>query len=253
MSRHSISKYILKVFGYIYRVINRSSWVICFLCTIVIFSPATLGEGIGKVYSPYVEPLETEIEWFGFFQDADEGSFQRYKLGVGKSLNEKWFAEVYIITGDVDDGQVDVNVVELEAKRQLTEQGEYSQDWGLLFEYEEDLDYSSHEFSTALLIAKDIRRWTTTTNIFAIYEWGSDRTDDLEAAVSSQLRYRYREMFEPGIEIHMADGVQAIGPMFSGIFRVGTARRLRWELGVFADFRDVGSNRTVKAGLEYEF
>lgn len=236
-----------------HRVINRWSRVICYFCTIVAFSPATLGQGIGKVYSPYVEPMETEIEWFGFFQDSAEGSFQRYKFGVGKSLNEKWFAEVYMITGDVDDGRLDVNAVELEAKRQLTEQGEYNQDWGLLFEYEEDLDYSNREFSTALLVAKDMGRWTATSNIFAIYQWGSDRSDDLEAAVSSQLRYRYREKFEPGIELHLADGIQAVGPMFSGVFRLGTAKSLQWELGVFGDFRDIDSNRTVKAGLSYEF
>ena len=118
-------------------IINRIlCWIIFFPSAL--FSNLILADGnsIDKVYHPYVLPLETEIEWRAISQhDEDEllDSQQQHRLGIGSSFFENWFTEIYLIGEKTSTEDFEVNAVEIEAKVQLTEQGEYSADWGLLF------------------------------------------------------------------------------------------------------------------------
>ncbi len=219
--------------------------------------PATvLADGIvvNKIYDPYVQPLETEIEWRIVDQrDDTRPDVQKQSLGFGRSLSDRWAAEVYAIASKGGGESLSVNAFELEAKWQLTEQGEYAADWGLLFELEREIESNSWEASTQLLAVRDLGRTTVTANLGLIYEWGERVQNEIETTFRVQARYRLKESFEPSIELHVGQDTTALGPSFSGLVRVADGKKLRWELGLFAGISEKSPDQILKANLEFEF
>jgi len=209
---------------------------------------------VSKIYDPYVQPLETEIEWRIVSQRDDVISdVQKHSIGIGRSLSDRWAGEIYAIGLKGLGESISVNAYELEAKWQLTEQGEYAFDWGLLFELERDIEQNAWEASAQLLAARDFGRTTVTGNLGLIYEGGKRIENEIESTLRLQARYRLRETFEPSLELHLGQDTTAAGPLFSGLFRVGEGRKLRWELGLFTGVSEKSPDRIVKANLEFEF
>jgi hypothetical protein len=226
------------------------------LVVALFFSSFAIADGIvvSKIYDPYVQPLETEIEWrFVSQRDDVDPDVHKQSIGFGRSLSDRWAAEIYAIGVQGHGESFSVNVYELEAKWQLTEQGEYAFDWGLLFELERDIEQNAWEVSTQLLAARDFGRLTVTGNLGLIYEDGKRVQGEIESTLRLQARYRLKETFEPSLELHVGQDTTAVGPLISGLFRVGEGRKLRWELGVFAGVSEHSPDRIVKANLEYEF
>ena len=214
------------------------------------------GSNIGKVYHPYVQPLEKEIELKALYQsdnDRQRDRAQKYSLGYGQSINDNWFAEISLI-GEKSRGEsFEIEEIELEALWQITEQGEYAADWGMLFEYERGLDESFNEVSATVLTERQWGRWVGTANLSLLYEWGSDVDNELETALALQGKYRYSRSIEPAIEFYSSEGGQGLGPVLLGSQRLGGGRQLHWEAGVIYGVDDDAADRTYKLILEYEF
>lgn len=231
--------------------------IIIFTSTLCISAPALAdGNSVDKVYHPYVLPMETEVEWRAIFQNDETEKLdnrQLHRLGIGTSFFENWFTEVYLIGEKSSTEEFDVNAVEIEAKVQLTEQGEYAADWGLLFELERQLDNSTGELSAALLVEKEWARWVGALNFFIEYEWRKERNNELELAAATQLRYRFNRLFEPAVEFYKNQDTLAIGPVVLGDIRLGIAKKLHWEFGIIFGLQDSSPQQTVRALLEYEF
>ena len=90
------------------------------------------GSTIDKVYHPYVQPEERELEFRAIVEnnsDRTSGDQQVYRLGYGQSFNDYWFGEVYLIGLKNDDQGLRLEAYELEALWQITEQGEFFDDW----------------------------------------------------------------------------------------------------------------------------
>lgn len=126
---------------------------------------------VDRVYAPYVQPLEKELEWR--LTDADGQQTQR--LGYGQSVTDRLFVEAYLIGADTTDNELRLEAYEVEALWQLTEQGEYSFDWGLITEYEWQRDNDDWELATSLITSKSWGRWVATSNLWLKYEWQEDR------------------------------------------------------------------------------
>ncbi|HHJ35554.1 MAG TPA: hypothetical protein ENJ87_07295, partial [Gammaproteobacteria bacterium] len=156
----------------------------------MIASTAVIADGnsIDKVYHPYVLPMETEIEWRAIFQDDENSALddqQQQRLGIGTSFIENWFTEIYIIGERTASDDLNASSVEIETKVQLTEQGEYAADWGLLIELERNFDRNIVEFSTAMLVEKEWGRWTGTLNAFIEFERRSEQlNNEIETIVA---------------------------------------------------------------------
>ncbi|WP_226648278.1 hypothetical protein [Microbulbifer variabilis] len=212
---------------------------------------------IDKVYNPYVQPLETEIEWRALAMPEDKqnnlDSLQLHRLGLGHSFSERWFGEAYLIGERYEGEGFDIESMELEVKRQLTEQGEYAADWGLLFELEKELSVNKWEAATALIAARESGRWVGTANLFAIYEWGDDIDNEFETQLRLQGRYRFAEAFEPALELYAGQDTVGIGPMASGVQRLTGARQLYWEFGLIFGITDESPDQSFRLLLEYEF
>jgi hypothetical protein len=214
------------------------------------------GVVIDKIYHPYVQPLERELEWRAIWQNDQPGrpDDQRlYRLAYGQAVGERWFAEVYVVGENSDEGNFGIEAYELELQRQLTEQGEYWADWGLLFELERERDLDIWEFSTGLLAEKEWGRWSGTANLFLLHEWGEDIADETETRLGLQARYRYSPAFEPAVELYSGQDTRGIGPAVMGQVRLGGRRQLRWEAGAIFGVDSQSPDTTLRFLLEFEF
>jgi len=214
------------------------------------------GSRIDKIYHPYVQPLERELEFRALNEEnasVGPGDRTKVRLGYGQALSDNWFAEGYLIGAKDDNRNFYLQSFEVEGIRQLTEQGEYSVDAGLLFDVESKFDGDLTEFSSALLLEKEWGRWSGTANLFGIYEFGSDVDDEFETALSLQGRYRYTMHFEPAIEFYKAQNTLGIGPVLLGSHSFGNARKLRWEGGLVLGLDNDTPDRTFRVLVEYEF
>ncbi len=214
------------------------------------------GSTVDKVYHPYVQMLETEIEYRSRYQNDDDAEFddrQQHRLGIGRSLSDQLFAEFYVIGEDSPDSAFQLTAMEAELKVQLTEQGEYNNDWGLLFELERETKDNKWEVSTTLIALHEWSSWIATANLSLIYEWGSKINNEFETSLASQLRYRYSQAIEPALEFYMAEDTLALGPVLTGVQRLGGRRKLLWEVGVIMGLDDTTADASLKFNIEYEF
>ena len=236
---------------------RRSAYCLLIALSCTPFAAQADGLVIDKVYHPYVEPLEREVEyrtlWIDGSDDENVRNGWRHRLGVGAAFLERFFAEFYFIANDDRGDHFSVDAYELELKWQLTEQGEYFADWGLLFELEKENDADIYEYATTLLAAKEFGQWTGTVNLAAIYEWGDRIENEWESSLASQLRYRYRPGFEPAIEFYSGQSAKALGPVAVGERRFSGRRKLHWELGVIFGLDSESPDQTVRGMLEFAF
>ena len=211
------------------------------------------GVAIDKVYHPYVQPLEQELEfrWL-YFDRPNNESNQVYRLGYGRSLNENWFLEAYAISSD-NTNDFKVDAYEIEAKVQLTEQGEFDADWGALFELGKATDHDIWELGAMILIESEWNKNVLTTNLGLSLEAGTDIQSEFETSLAMQYRYRYVQVFEPALELYLAQDTFGLGPVILGDIKYGTAKRLHWEFGVIAGLSDETPDSTLRALLEFEF
>ncbi|WP_295802199.1 hypothetical protein [uncultured Microbulbifer sp.] len=215
------------------------------------------GNLVDRVYDPYVQPLETEIEWRTLrLRDTDDPSRDRqwlHRLGIGYGFSERFFGEIYGIGERRPDESFELEAVELEGKWQLTEQGEYAADWGMLFELEREFGANAWEASATLIAAREWGRWVGTANVAAIYEWGSGVVDESESEVRAQARYRWSPVFEPALELYAAEDLLGVGPVIVGAWRLSGGRQLRWEAGIIQGLTDESPDQSLRLLLEYEF
>jgi hypothetical protein len=214
------------------------------------------GSNIDKVYHPYVQPLEKEIELRAQYQsDAEQqrDDTQRFRLGYGQSVNDSWFAEIYMIGEKSRDENSSIDKVELEALWQITEQGEYAADWGMLFEYERGLNENVNALAAAILTERQWGHWVGTANLSLEYEWGSYVKSEAETALALQGKYRYSLALEPAVEFYSNQGGQGLGPVLLGRQRLAPGKQLRWEAGVIYGLDSDAADRTYKLTLEFEF
>jgi hypothetical protein len=235
------------------RALQAAIWVL----GMASFSSAVAdGVVIDKIYHPYVQPLEQEFEWRATLQNRQPGvpdDLAVYRFAYARSLGEKWFGEVYLVGQRSEDAGFDIEAYEIEALRQLTEQGEYWADWGILFELEKERGRDAWEFAAGVLAEKEWGRWSGTANLFAIQEWGSDVRDELETRLGLQARYRYSPAFEPAIEVYSGEDTRGMGPVALGMVRLGGKRQLRWEAGAIFGVDSKSPDTTLRFLLEFEF
>ena len=224
----------------------------------IMFSSAAMADGIvvDKVYPPYVIRLERELELRSIVRNDDDDKLdgeQLYRLGFGWSWSDRLFSEIYVIGANTSDESFRIEAYEIETKWQLTEQGEYWADWGLLFELEKVRDINAWEYSTRMIVLKEWNRWVTTANLSLRYEWGEEIANEWETALALQGRYRLMRGFEPALEFYGGQNSKGLGPVFMGNVRTGQKNKLHWEVGVIFGLDNESANQTFRGLLEFEF
>lgn len=223
----------------------------CLLTLLWLPSSLVLADGsaVDKIYAPYVQPLEKEMEW----RMIDSDGKQKQRLGYGQSVTDRLFVEAYLIGEDTADNELRLQSYELEALWQLTEQGEYSFDWGLITEYEWQRDNDDWEFATGLITSRAWGNWVATSNLWLKYEWQERGNKEFETALALQGRYRLVSWFEPALEFYAGENTRAIGPVAVGDVRLQPGKKLHWEVGALTGLNSKTADITWRALLEFEF
>lgn len=221
---------------------------------LLIFIPFNANANVDKLYHPYVEydTYEFETRIISLLDNEFSSDFSIYRFGFGKDVSERLFLELYLIGAQDSSSKVEIEAYEIEALYQMTEQGEYWIDVGLLFELENEAESNKWETSTGLLLEKEFGRWSGTFNLKAQYLFEDDTRHEWSANSALPFRYRYKALFEPGIEIFSSKDSFAIGPVFLGDIRLSKSK-IHWEVGLLKEAKANGSDNILRALFEYEF
>jgi len=209
---------------------------------------------MNRVYHPYVEQNERELEYGFTARDLSGDSELLNRAAMGYAWNDKIFTEIYLLTEAITHAGEQIRGYEAELKWQITEQGEYWADWGLLLEAGTASDISSHELAAGILWEKEIAsRWIATANLMAEYEYGNDIKDEFETALRAQLRYRHSAALEPALELYLDDQDWAAGPAVMGTVKLSGRKQVRWELGLLFGLDAETPESNLRGGIEFEF
>lgn len=228
----------------------------------VLFYSGVAGAAMDRVYQPYVEQNERELEYGFTWRDLGSDPVLLNRLGVGYAWNDKIFTELYLLTESFNESEnqngEDIGKkqrgYELELKWQLTEQGEYWADWGLLFEAETDEGVDNHAAAVGILWQKELtNNWIGSANGIVEYEFGNDIDAEFETALRVQLRYRYQMALEPAFEIYLDEQDWAAGPALMGAIKAGLGKQLRWNLGLLFGLDQQTPEYNLRGSLEFEF
>jgi high-affinity iron transporter len=226
---------------------------------------AGTAEATKKVYSPYVEKGELELEYRGnyeFDNDPSKDNGQNNKIGIGYGFTNYWFSEVY---GEYKrsagvGNEHEFEAIEWENKFQLTEPGENWADLGLLTEYEIAREKGEADaFKLMLLIAKDSGNITNVLNIGIEKHFAAGVVEGTEGLLSWSTRYRLTPELEPGFELHSnfgelreteawKDQKQQLGPVIYGELPYG----FKYDVGYLFGITDSAPDGELKLLLEYE-
>ena len=223
------------------------------LVVYLLFHPNAYAD-MNRVYHPYVEQQERELEYGFVWRDLDGNPMLLQRAGIGYAWSERLFTEIYVLNESVTHEGERIRGYEVELKWQLTEQGEYWADWGVLIEAGTADDIDRHEFAAGLLWEKELSgRWVAAANLLLEYEFGSDIDNEIESALRTQIRYRKSSAFEPAMEIYLDDQDWAAGPAVMGAQPLGAGKQMRWELGLLFGMDSETPASSLRASIEFEF
>ncbi|WP_337879368.1 hypothetical protein [Rheinheimera sp.] len=214
------------------------------------------GRVVDKVYHPYVNALEREFEYRYFYQrqtDHPNNNAMGQKLGYGFSVSDRMALELYLNAERIHPEDYRLTGYEAELRWMLTEQGQYSADWGLLFELERQNNDDNYEFTSGLLVEKEFGPTSLTVNALVVYEWGQTLKDELEAEFRAQYRYRYLPALQPSIELYSGEQYKGAGPGIMGVHKFSTVQQLKWEAAVVFAIDNDSVDKTIRFALEFEF
>lgn len=205
------------------------------------------------VYEPYVEYGETEVElYMQYTEDSDpvlDGS-QQYVLEFARGLLPQLFVEAKVILDKYPEDNSEAKAFAIEAVYQLTEQGEYPIDAGLLAEVEYSLDDNEiEEFAFGPLLSHDFGSTTLTANIIAEYEREESK---FEGQLNLQWKWRHSEKLEPAVELYANEYVTIAGPVLMGTIKTAQ-NKYGYQIGWLTAVDNASPDNTFKLALEYEF
>lgn len=221
--------------------------------------------GHKKVYSPYVEQGELELEYANSYEldnDKNIDGKQKNYFATAYGVTNWWATEIVAVTEEsgVKGSDPRLEEIKFENRFQLTEKGQYPVDLGLYLEYEAKLNGGeADKLEAQILLAKDIGKFTNYANIEFAREVGENSNDDTEFAFKWSTRYRLSEMLQPGFEYYAEFGElghsgtfsnqeHQAGPVFYGDLPHGFG----YEVGYLAGLSDSAPDGETKLIIEYE-
>lgn len=217
-----------------------------------------------SVTSPYVSMGETEIESkteYKIDNDSNINGAWEQSVSAGYGITDFWYTELGIEAekDGISGSDPEFSYLEWENKFQLTEHGEYFIDAGVKTEIKYNLSGDADKAKIKGLFAKDVGKFSHTTNLGIERQFGEDRNNDTVASLSWSTVYRYAPDFEPGFEYYGDFGALDDGSSFSeenhrlGPVGYGKIGEIGYDVGVLFGLSKAAPDGTIKVNLEYEF
>ena len=221
-----------------------------------------------KVYSPYVEPGEWELEFRGNRSvdgDPAKDDGRSFLYEIGYSPLTRWHTAVFLEAEGEPGGPNDLTEIAWENIIQLTEPGQYWLDLGAYVEYAKGLNQSGdHKLEWKILLEKDFGKIVTTVNPAFEQAFSDGPTDGVEFGYAWGTYYRLNPLFEPGFEAFgelgevadLKDGDEQehfIGPVARGTCQLGGSQKLKYNVGYLVGLTDDSPDGAAKFELEYEW
>ncbi|MSQ98227.1 MAG: hypothetical protein EXR85_02860 [Xanthomonadales bacterium] len=213
-----------------------------------------------KIYSPIVDFGETEFEFRGHYNFDDDANDNdgvdgsgTYKFDVGHGFTPHWFTEAVLEYEQSGQEGGKLEAVEWENIIQLTEQGEYAFDWGVLLEYSHALeDDAADKFEFGPLVQTEFGRQVWTSNLILAAPLSGN--EGVEWEFATRLQRRISPAFEPGVELYWSENELQIGPALLGQTRMGKGpSRFAWQAGILAGLTHSTPDLAVRFLVEAEF
>lgn len=215
---------------------------------------SSMASAYSLIYSPIVEYGETEIELYAQYIDDDDAAIdgeQQYVFEIAHGVTPRLFLEAKIEAEKKRGGSLETEAYVLEGVYQLTEQGEYSWDFGLLGE----IEYSAtndelKEIEFGPIFATEVgSNMTFTANLPIEYK---KQTREYEGSVNAQLKWRLSQRFEPALEVYVDSETTKVGPVVMGKIKTDSGK-FGYQLGWLVGMNDETPDNTFKFLVEYEF
>lgn len=219
------------------------------------------------VYSPIVEEGEIAIEFRGHhdFDSADDkDGGEQHKLELEYAPTAWWLTEVLGEWEKEPNEDLEATEVAWENIFQLTEQGKYWADFGLLAEYAHSLeDGAKDAIELGVLAEKQFSRSVATVNLLAEREF--EHGADAEVEYAMRWRYRLNQAFEPGLELYgefgdwghfgrLKDHQHELGPAALGKIHSANGRSaFAYQTALLFGLTHDAPDTTLRLQLEYEF
>jgi len=247
------------------------SGLIGLVCTFA--APATAVAGPASViYSPIVDYREWELELKGGMFNwghGDDGE-RAAKLAFGYGLAPRWGIEVEAEYSQTPGNVAHVEEYEFENIFQLTEHGEHWLDAGIFVEFEHNRLENVNTLVLGPMFQKETAHTQTNLNIHWVRRLSAlprDDSDDDEAGSRNELQYQVQwkynlgPRFQPGMQVfgslgspgHLHSQELSVGPAFFGVTRLGSGRKLRYDVALLGGLTHDTPDTTIRFQLEYEF
>jgi high-affinity iron transporter len=218
------------------------------------------------VYSPVVEEGEVAIEFRGHrdidSRDEIDGG-EQFKLDLEYTPTAWWRTELLGEWEKEPGESLEATEVAWENVFQLTPQGKYWMDFGVLAEYAHSLEDDGEDaLELGLLGEKQFASTVLTANLKFEREFDGGAETEMEYA--ARYRWRVSRAFEPGVEFYGGLGdwgdngsfsshEHQAGPSVMGKLGAGTHSAFKYEAAVLIGLNDESPDTTVRFLLEYEF
>ena len=222
-----------------------------------------------KVYSPTVQRGVTEVEYRGYVDSdhrSDVDGSQQQRFAIGHGFTDYWFSELYTVYAKDGGAPLKNESIEWENIFQLTPQGKYAADFGVLTEFEfATRSGDPNEFAIAPIIEGELgSHLVATANLFFERQFGgTEREPGTTFAYAGRLRYRLNRYFDPALEAFGEPGQIGhfgawdrqehwMGPAFYGEAGLGHGA-LEYSAALLFGTSQGASDRRAVLRLEYEF
>jgi len=233
----------------------------------VVFGISRIAEAADyQVYSPNVVKGEKELELRGFNSwgtHAGSGTKEAVRFAAGFAPTDFWATELYVNYEKKPGESLKVEEYEWENRFQLTPQGKYWVDVGLLTELEVPSgSRDPYEFKIGPIFAKDFGPLTAQINLLAAHQYGTNAQSGIELSYRSRLLFRYHRLFSPLLEAYGQPvgkigswGVpkHQVGGGFTGKVSIGSGENIRYSSVLLWGVSRNTAEVTGVVRLEYEF
>jgi len=243
----------------------RVQVAIAFCAWGMISTSAALGQ---EIKFPTVEEGILELEVFGtrtFDSDRDKNNEQKHKFEISYGINSWWKSEIETIAKKEPRGKPTYDATEWENIFQLTPQGKYWADVGLLFAYEHPVRHADPDkVELGLLLQKDVGPLVIVTNTIFSREIGQNSGKGLGFEYGVQARYPWKRELQFAVEAFgepgrltrfekISDQEHMIGPVLLGKFDIDRVPgSFKYTAGYLLGLTPGTPGGTVKWKVEYE-